>query len=227
MRGDLYLGGGGSVEQEAALWAEAFPAGVAVAIWPFAHATAEGRDASIAWMRQALASRAVAQVDAWPELDGAERSLAGVDIVAIPGGNTFDLLHVLRSTGLLSLLRDHLRNGGRLYGGSAGAVLAGADIGIARTADRNDAGITDTRGLDLLGGVDVLPHYSDHQRAPARAHSRANDRAVLCLPEASGVVVSGNLLRNVGPESVELVSQDAVEVLEPGDTAVLSSVSTR
>ena len=73
-----------------------------------------------------------------------------MDVVCIPGGNTFTMLHELRSTGLFRLLQEHLRDGGRMYGGSAGAILAGADVGIALVADPNDAGVSDTVALGLL-----------------------------------------------------------------------------
>ncbi|WP_161606045.1 hypothetical protein [Microlunatus speluncae] len=36
MQGPIHLGGGGSERDEARLWAEAFPPGARVAVWPFA-----------------------------------------------------------------------------------------------------------------------------------------------------------------------------------------------
>jgi dipeptidase E len=223
MWGDIYLGGGGSEAQEDSLWNEAFPAGATVAVWPFAQRAPEDRERSIAWMRATLAPHGVVDVEGWMAPDS-ERSLARVDVIAIPGGNTFELLHTVRSSGLLTLLRRHLRAGGRLYGGSAGAVLAGADIGIAQIADRNDAGVTDARALDLLGSIDVLPHYTRGQREWAQARSEVTNRSILCLPEASGAVVRDGRVRNVGPESIEVVGRDAVQVLEPGRTFALRVV---
>lgn len=213
MVGNVYLGGGGSSEQEARLWEEAFHADESVVIWPFAHATIGARESSITWMRSALAPYALRSVEAWTDSHIEDRALSGVDVVCIPGGNTFTLLHELRSTGLLRLLREHLRDGGRLYGGSAGAVLAGADIGIAVVADPNDVGLSDTGALDLFNGMDVLPHYTAHDREMARAHAALTGRPVLCLPEASGVILDGGRLRNVGPETIELVDGKNVRAL--------------
>lgn len=217
MVGTVYLGGGGSAEQEAQLWRETFHAGDSVVIWPFAHATIGARESSIAWMRNALAPYALRSIEAWTSSHIENRALSGVDVVCIPGGNTFSLLHELRSTGLLRLLREHLRDGGRLYGGSAGAVLAGADIGIALVADPNDVGLSDTDALDLLGGMDVLPHYTARDREMARAHSELTGRHVLCLPEASGVIVTGERFRNTGPEPIELVGFGNARVLRAGE----------
>lgn len=52
---------------------------------------------------------------------------------------------------------------GALYGGSAGAILFGADIGAAAYFDHNEVGITDTLGLRLLGDYTVWCHFEDQQ----------------------------------------------------------------
>src|SRR5690606_17175045 len=138
--------------------------------------TLDERRGSAEWMTTALAARGRFVVDAWHSPEHGERSLRGVDIVAVPGGNTFDLAHTLCSAGLLEILHDHLRRGGDYYGGSAGAILAGRDVGIAATADPNDVGLRDTFGLDLLSGADVLPHYTVEQRPMAIECSHRSGR---------------------------------------------------
>ncbi|TDT66399.1 Type 1 glutamine amidotransferase-like domain-containing protein [Frigoribacterium sp. PhB116] len=222
MTGLVFLGGGGSEADEAALWAEAFPAGSRVVVWPFAHRAAVDRRAAGAWATTALLANGVADVDVWattePGVDrprlgepGARgrRGLDGVDVVAVPGGNTFDLLQALREAGLFDLLHAHLLGGGSLYGGSAGAVLAGADIDLARAADPDDVGTTDTRSLDLVHGHDVLPHWTDDQEAAARRHSRVTGRPVLAIPERGGVVVAPDgTARPVGPDDVQVITAE-------------------
>ena len=222
MTGRVFLGGGGTEADEAALWDEAFPAGSRVVIWPFAHRAAVDRRAAGAWAATALLAIDVADVDVWvttepgvdrPRLDQLvvrrRRGLDGVDVVAVPGGNTFDLLQALREAGLLDLLHAHLLRGGSLYGGSAGAVLAGADVDLARAADPDDVGTTDTRGLDLVHGHDVLPHWTDDQEAAARRHSRASGRPVLAIPESGGVVVAPDgTARSVGPDVVQVITAE-------------------
>ena len=222
MTGRVFLGGGGTEADEAALWDEAFPAGSRVVIWPFAHRAAVDRRAAGAWATTALLAIDVADVDVWvttepgvdrPRLDQLvvrrRRGLDGVDVVAVPGGNTFDLLQALREAGLLDLLHAHLLRGGSLYGGSAGAVLAGADVDLARAADPDDVGTTDTRGLDLVHGHDVLPHWTDDQEAAARRHSRASGRPVLAIPESGGVVVAPDgTARSVGPDVVQVITAE-------------------
>lgn len=224
MEGSIYLGGGGSEADEANLWGEVFIPGATVAVWPFAQRTHEGRRASIDWMETSLATRGSFTIDGWLSPDADHQSLLGADIVAVPGGNTFDLLHALRTAGLLSLLEEHLARGGSFYGGSAGAVVAGADVGIALTADPNHVGLGDTRGLDLAGGCDILPHYTDGQESTARAHLGTTGRPVLCLPESSGVVLVAGTARNVGPSEVKLVTETATRAFPADEAIPLTSI---
>lgn len=222
MRGRVFLGGGGSELDEARLWAEAFPPGSTVAVWPFAQRTLDGRRASVEWMTTALAARGRFSVDAWLSPDRTETSLSGVDVVAVPGGNTFDLVHALRAAGLLEVLHEHLRRGGDYYGGSAGAILAGQDVGIAATADPNDVGLRDTFGMGLLWGADVLPHYTAGQQALATEHARRTGRPVLCLPESCGVVVGADgVARNAGPDTAYVVDASTVDLVAAGETRTM------
>ena len=209
------MGGGGSEADEARLWAEAFPTGAKVAIWPFAQTTPEGRRGAGDWMTAALSAIGQYAVEVWTTPPASTRLPEGVDIIAIPGGNTFALLHELRSLGLMNILQGHIDAGGAVYGGSAGAILAGCDIGIAATADANDVGLKDLRGLNLVDGLDVLPHYTTEQEDTARAHAIGTGRSVLCLPETSGVISTATAeLRNVGPSTAYIVHPERTETLE-------------
>lgn len=209
----IHLGGGGSEHDEAALWDEVFVPGRRVSLWPFATPTGAARDGSVGWFTRALRERGEFTLDVWG-LDGADGSERTEDlhlsqVVAIPGGNTFDLLHHLRQHDLLQALNEFLDGGGRVYGGSAGAVLLGADITIAEGEDPDDVGVTDTRGLDRVGGAVVRPHYTDALDADLQRWAREHDRVVLALPERSGVVIEGRTARNVGPEPVVVFTPNA------------------
>lgn len=215
MQGQIYLGGGGSEADEANLWAEAFPPGSTVAIWPFAQAGIERRRDSSNWLTSSLEKLGEYTIDTWFAPDTGKYSLQGVDIVAIPGGNTFLLLHELRTSGLPRILGDHLDDGGSVYGGSAGAILLGNDIHIASAADANDVALTNFDGLDLLGGLDVLPHYTPEQEPAARNHANRSARSVLCLPETCGIVAGGDgTLRNVGPSPAYVIHEHTTDLLK-------------
>ncbi len=136
----VYLGGGGSEHDEAALWDEVFIPGQRVSIWSFAMPLGPARTGSMQWLSGALRARGDFTIDAWglegTDTDHSAERLQRSHVVAIPGGNTFDLLQHLQQHDLLSALAAFLDDGGQVYGGSAGAILLGADIAIAeaRTA---------------------------------------------------------------------------------------------
>lgn len=229
---ELYLGGGGSEQDEAALWDEAFISGQRVSIWPFAMPAGAARAGSVQWFTSALRDRGDFTIDAWGLDDDTNGStdenlqrLRSSDVLAIPGGNTFDLLKDLQQHQLLQVLHGYLSAGGCVYGGSAGAILLGADIAIAATADPNNAGLTDTSGLDVLAGALVLPHYQRTQDAELQQWSHQFERAIIALPERSGVVVAKSHARSVGPEPVRIFTVDGESHTHgPGSSWTLPSL---
>lgn len=91
--------------------------------------------------------------------DDTARQLDTVDALFVSGGNTFHLLHVLRSTGADTLIVERVRAGLPYIGASAGAVVAGPDILPASLVDdpAETAPLESTRGLGLVDVV-VIPH---------------------------------------------------------------------
>ncbi|WP_250029223.1 Type 1 glutamine amidotransferase-like domain-containing protein [Paractinoplanes maris] len=203
----IYLGGGGSEHDESALWDEVFLPGVRLAVWPEAMPRPQWPDTR-RWFEAALEPRGwFTFVDAW----------ADAEVVVIPGGNTFDLLHAVRDR--LTDLQAFVRRGGHVYGGSAGAIVLGADIAIAGLLDPDNIGLTDTRGAGLLSGCVVLPHYTADQESVARAQNAT----VLAIPETAGVVVDGARARNAGPSPVHVITPDAVTPYAAGATFTLGT----
>ncbi|MBI1376634.1 MAG: hypothetical protein GC157_04015 [Frankiales bacterium] len=217
----LYLGGGGSADDERALWSEFVEPGARIVLWPFA-VPRSGHDRVRLWLAQSLEPWDGVRLSTWTDL--AERrpaELADVDVLFVAGGNTFDLLDHVQRTGWLAPTREHVLAGGAYYGGSAGAVLAGADIDVASFADPNDAGVTDTRGLDLLGGAIVRPHATPHDIDECASWSARTGRPVLALPERGGLVVRDGVGRSVGPDDAYAVTGDGLLMLPPDATVDL------
>ena len=125
--------------------------------------------------------------------------------VYIGGGNTFTLLHLLRASGLDLALKTFAMNGGAIYGGSAGAILLGADIASCERDDSNTAGLTDTRGLNLLGGTDIWCHYTPDQRETVQTYNDTSGRPILALPERGGLCVENGVVRSAGFEACQSI----------------------
>ena len=205
MTGSVFLGGGGSECDEALLWNELFQSGQRILYLPFALPVSDyGRGRS--WLRDSLAPRGRFDLEMWTSAAGrAAPDLESYDVVFVGGGNTFDLVDHLRRHNFMSPLREYVSTGGRLYGGSAGAVLLGADIAIAESADPNDAGVTNTAGLDLIAGLVVRPHYTQELDPELNLRAATTGETILAIPERSGVVVTGDIARCVGPEDVTVI----------------------
>ncbi len=154
-----------------------------------------------AWIDAVFAPLGVSVIQMWTDLTAREPAeLEDFGGVYIGGGNTFTLLHLLRASGFDRALKHFALNGGAVYGGSAGAILLGADIASCERDDPNTVGLTDTRGLDLLAGHDLWCHYRPDQQEQVQAYSHHSGRPLYALPERGGLCAQGGVIRSVGFE---------------------------
>lgn len=114
--------------------------------------------------RDALVAQGFDVVDlpiATTAIDQVERVLSEVDAVYVAGGETFDLLHVLRTTGAFELLKTKVEGGLTYVGTSAGSVIAGPSIEPISPMDSPDKApdLHDYTGLNLVD-ICVVPHAS-------------------------------------------------------------------
>lgn len=225
MAGKLFLGGGGSEYDEAQLWQEAFGPGQRITLWPYARSDRAQRAEVARWFTTAVTAWGRYDLDVWLDDDLGPRgvtALANSDILAIPGGNTFDLLAHLQSRGWLTTVRRFHAGGGHVYGGSAGAVLMGADISPALNANHNETALTDLNALNLLEGAIVRPHYEPALCTAMQALAASRRTTVWAVPERAGVIVDGATARAVGPDPVHIFAPGAHRLIEPGRTWPLS-----
>lgn len=209
----IYLGGGGSEIDEANVFEQAFQPGQHIIVWPWALPEPE-HEGCLAWLSQAIVDKGE-----FKSLSLAKPPAFGLDaadIVVIPGGNTFDLLARLREHQLIGPLKNFASNGGKIYGGSAGAILMGLDIDIADATkgglDDNTVGLRDTQGLGLVGDFVVFPHYeaaNENHRTYCNEWASEHSVGVLGLLERGGVSVdsAGNAV-NLGPSDVMVFRKD-------------------
>ena len=95
------------------------------------------------------------------DLAAVETTLNAVDGVYVAGGETFDLLHVLRSTGSDKVITRRVRQGLPYIGCSAGSVVAGPTIEAVSLMDSPDIApdLKDYTGLGLTE-LAIIPHAS-------------------------------------------------------------------
>ncbi|MBB2955001.1 dipeptidase E [Bifidobacterium commune] len=88
--------------------------------------------------------------------------LTTCDIIWVGGGNSFFLLHELRRSGAADLIVQQVTGGVTYVGVSAGAVVAGPDIGYIGQMDRRGVvpASNDVSGLHLVD-FRVVPHLDN------------------------------------------------------------------
>jgi dipeptidase E len=208
----VLLGGGGSADDERPIY-ERFAAWVGTgSVLYLPIASKQPGAEHLAWVTSVLQPMGVGEIDMWTELagrdPGALNSYAGV---FIGGGNTYWLLHQIRTAGFVQPLRRFAQRGGIIYGGSAGAILLGADIATCAHMDDNFVGLTDTRGLDLAHGRAVWCHYTPADWPLCSDFVRRTGIATLLLAETSGLWVRGPAnYQPVGLEAVPEITAGAL-----------------
>jgi len=153
------------------------------------------------WITATFAPLKITQITMWTDLSEHRGSeLDQFDAVYIGGGNTFALLAELRKSGFERHLREYVRRGKAIYGGSAGAAVLGRDIRTVNYLDCNEVGLTNTKGLDLAMGHAIWVHYQPPDDDLIEAYVGQHQQSVLALSERSGIVIENEGLRAVGFE---------------------------
>ncbi|RJF71606.1 peptidase E [Deinococcus cavernae] len=162
----------------------------------------DGYAGHLAWLRSVFEPLGLSNPVMWTSFYGrTAKDLAGFAGVYIGGGNTFKLLQLLKQTRFDRLLLDYLKNGGAVYGGSAGAIVLGQDIASCAHDDPNDVRLADTTGLNLLNGHDVWCHYTTDQARSVQEYCNRTHRPVYALTERSGLKITENGIQSIGLEA--------------------------
>lgn len=169
------------------------------------------------WARAALAPSGISNISMATSAEHVIRELPRSDGVFIGGGNTYSLLHALRTGGAERPLRRAVERGFPVYGGSAGAILLGRDIDTARHADRNDAGVADPAGLDVALGYSIWCHHARSDDARIRDFVMATGHEAIAISERSGLSRIGPTIRVIGPEPATLFGVRGRSVFNAGD----------
>ena len=81
------------------------------------------------------------------------------DYVYVTEGNTFEVLKYMRDNLFMDYIKNLVQSENRTYiGSSAGAIIAGTDIMLARDFDSDFVRMIDFTALGLFDGT-IIPHY--------------------------------------------------------------------
>ncbi len=155
------------------------------------------------WIEGVFRPLGVIDITMWTNLrQHAPDELDGFTALYLGGGNTYRLLHEIRAAAFAEAIQDFVAGGGPVYGGSAGAILLGRDIGTCAHMDANTVGLKDTRGLDQISGHAVWCHYRPSDDPMIHTYCRKQEIPVLAVAERGGVEIEGDRLVACGYEPV-------------------------
>lgn len=146
------------------------------------------------WMSKVLSDTGfIGKMVMWTEVK--ERTLNNLREfggIIIGGGNTFSLLKDFKESNFLELLKEYIQKDmGIVYGISAGAVIFGKDISIAKDAgDENVVNLTDLKSLNLLDNRNIWPHYNSSQEKLIIKNLKKG-KGIVTIPEGSGILIIG------------------------------------
>lgn len=126
--------------------------------------------------------------------------------IYLDGGNTFKLLKEVKESGFDEKMVAFLRQGGFVYGRSAGSIIFGRDILPTTYEDENEVQLQDSTGLNLAGGFDICCHYGDEA---SRRYKRdrilalsGRSQGTIALPDDCGIFVEDETISFIGSGAV-------------------------
>lgn len=120
------------------------------------------------------------------------------DIIHLCGGNTFEYLHHLGASGLISRLQAFVEAGGHLVGVSAGAILMTPDIATAAyCGDEAVVPFQTTRGLNLVP-FHLLVHVADKDAMAQRLEVDGLPGSLYLMDDNDVIEVGGGEIKESG-----------------------------
>ena len=122
----------------------------------------------------------------------------------IGGGNTYKLLSILKETGNYDKIKNYLVNdNGIVYGGSAGAIIFGADLDSCNTDDENEVGLIDNTGFNMIKGYSLLCHYTSRNAERTKLSTDyllelSKLKPIYAIPEEDTIYVEDDKIHFIG-----------------------------
>lgn len=156
------------------------------------------------WIKKELPKiNKIKMVRTYDEL--ANKNYNDYSAIFIGGGNTFGLLKGLKESGSFEKINNYIKEGGIIFGGSAGAIIFGYDINSILIMDSNDVKLEDTKGFDVLEGKSIFCHYTNEWTF--EGHEKFKNylieytkfkEEVYALPEEDTIIIDNNKIIFVG-----------------------------
>lgn len=170
------------------------------------------------WINGTFNPLGISNITMWTDIKNKTlRELQGFSAIYISGGNTFHLLNEIRDRIFYAALIDYIATGGIVYGGSAGAIILGADIRTCAHADPNVVGLQHFDGLNLIGGYSVWCHYEAANDQLIERYIKNFQHPIIALTEETGIYVSDQGMKVLGTGPVFVFEREIIREITSGE----------
>lgn len=169
------------------------------------------------WMKSVFNPLGLQEIVMWTDLKQKSlKDLQQFSAIYIGGGNTFSLLKDMRSSSFDEILKDYIKSGGVVYGGSAGAIVLGSDIMTCAHLDSNEVNLKNYNGLNMISGLAIWCHYELQNDEHIKNYIKEYKKPVLALSEETGAYFSDGCIKITGTKSALLFREENKMYLLPG-----------
>jgi dipeptidase E len=142
-------------------------------------------------------------------------AVKSAEAIAVGGGNTFHLVHMMQETGIMDAIRDKILEGTPYIGWSAGSNVACPSLKTT-----NDMPVVQPKSFDTLGVIpfQINPHYTDSSIPNHNGESREDrireflvanpDMIVVGLKEGTMLRVEGEDVEYIGSKTIKVFRKD-------------------
>ena len=216
MTGKIYLGGGGNENVAFEVEDNFFKDIKSVLYIPIAWPD-NNYDGCLDWFTKMSSSHKKLKIDM---LDDASKDvdLSKYESIYIGGGNTFKLLKILKESKLGDKLIDFYKKGGKIFGGSAGAIIWGNTINtalICKDKDENKVGLKDTAGFNQIHDYDIQCHFESDQIIEHQNYIKETKRNILAIPESTALIINNNCGKVIGNQPIKIITNKDVKEFLP------------
>ena len=90
---------------------------------------------------------------------------------------------------------------GVVYGGSAGAIIFGKDLDSCKMDDKNEVGLIDINGFNMINDYSLLCHYTNEDEDKRNYLLELSKiKKVYAIPEEDTIYINDNKIEFIGTE---------------------------
>lgn len=148
----------------------------------------------------------IKNITMWTDVkDKTIQELNQFSAVYISGGNTLSLLNDFKEALFDKMLLQYYKNGGTIYGQSAGAIIFGNSV--SHTSSKND-NYDDCKGLNLVKNYSLWCHYSAEDDLSIKDYLMKGKKSFILLPEGSATLVNEKNIIGIGDRKPMIIKLD-------------------